>query len=38
VVADWFLKHVVPEAQGLKAGATAGARALYALDAEALAR
>ena len=38
VVADWFLKHVVPEAQGLKAGAAAGARALYALDAEALAR
>jgi hypothetical protein len=38
VVADWFLKNVVAEAQGLKGGAMAGARALYALEAEALTR
>ncbi|MBS0255490.1 MAG: acyl-CoA dehydrogenase [Proteobacteria bacterium] len=37
VVADWFLTNVVTEAQGLKASAMAGARELYALDAETLA-
>ena len=37
VVARYFLDHVVPEAAGLKASATAGAATLYALDAEELA-
>jgi 3-(methylthio)propanoyl-CoA dehydrogenase len=37
VVARYFIEHIVPEAQGLKAAATAGASLLYALDAEALA-
>jgi alkylation response protein AidB-like acyl-CoA dehydrogenase len=37
VVADYFAAHLVPEARGLKAAATAGAALLYALDAEALA-
>ena len=37
VVARYFLEHLVPEAMGLKAAATAGAALLYALDAEALA-
>ena len=34
----FFLDRIVPEANGLKAAATAGADALYALDAEQLAR
>ena len=37
VVARYFLDHLVPEAAGLRAAATAGAALLYALDAEALA-
>ncbi len=37
VVARYFLEHLVPEAMGLKAAATAGSALLYALDAEALA-
>ncbi|WP_374530049.1 acyl-CoA dehydrogenase [Novosphingobium sp.] len=37
VIARYFAEHIVPEAQGLKAAATAGAGLLYALDAEALA-
>ncbi len=37
VMARYFNEHLVPEAQGLKAAATAGAGLLYALDAEALA-
>ena len=37
VVARYFLDHLVPEARGLKASATAGAALLYALDAAALA-
>ena len=37
VIARYFLEHIVPEALGLKAAATAGAQLLYALDAEALA-
>ena len=37
VIARYFLEHLVPEALGLKAAATAGAELLYALDAEALA-
>ena len=36
VVARYFLDHLVPEARGLKASATAGAALLYALDADAL--
>ena len=36
VIARYFLEHLVPEAMGLKAAATAGASLLYALDAEAL--
>ncbi len=36
VIARYFLEHLVPEALGLKAAATAGAQLLYALDAEAL--
>jgi alkylation response protein AidB-like acyl-CoA dehydrogenase len=38
VVARYFLDHVVAEALGLKASATAGAGLLYELDAEELAR
>jgi hypothetical protein len=38
VVARYFLDHVVPEAAGLRAAATAGAQLLYELDAEALAQ
>ncbi|HZU62388.1 MAG TPA: acyl-CoA dehydrogenase [Novosphingobium sp.] len=37
VVARYFLSHILPEAQGLKASAMAGADLLYALDAAALA-
>ena len=37
VIARYFLEHLVPEAMGLKAAATAGSALLYALDAEALA-
>ena len=37
VVARYFIEHLVPEALGLRAAATAGAGLLYALDAEALA-
>ena len=37
VIARYFLEHLVPEALGLKASATAGAELLYALDAGALA-
>ena len=37
VIARYFLEHLVPEALGLKAAATAGAQLLYVLDAEALA-
>ena len=37
VIARYFIEHLVPEAHGLKAAATAGAGLLYALDAEALA-
>ncbi len=37
VIAGYFNSHLVPEARGLKAAATAGADLLYALDAEALA-
>ncbi|MEJ6010278.1 acyl-CoA dehydrogenase [Novosphingobium aquae] len=37
VVARWLLDHLVPEAAGLKASATAGAALLYALDRESLA-
>jgi len=37
VVVRYFLEQLVPEAQGLKASALAGAGLLYALDAEALA-
>ena len=37
VVARYFLDHLIPEARGLKASATAGAALLYALDAAALA-
>jgi hypothetical protein len=37
VVARYFHRHVVAEASGLKASATAGAELLYALDAEGLA-
>ncbi|MFM2301320.1 MAG: hypothetical protein RLZZ84_1056 [Pseudomonadota bacterium] len=37
VIARYFIEHLVPEAQGLKAAATAGAGLLYALDAKALA-
>jgi hypothetical protein len=36
VVTRYFLDHIVPEAGGLKAAATAGAALLYELDAEAL--
>jgi alkylation response protein AidB-like acyl-CoA dehydrogenase len=35
-VAGFYLEQVAPEALGLEASATAGAEALYALDAEAL--
>ncbi|MDR2857066.1 MAG: acyl-CoA dehydrogenase [Novosphingobium sp.] len=38
VVARYFLGHVVPEAAGLRAAATAGAALLYELDAEGLCR
>jgi hypothetical protein len=38
VVARYFLEHVVPEAAGLKAAASAGAALLYQLDAEGLAQ
>ena len=38
VVARFFLDHLVPEARGLEASATAGAALLYRLDAEGLAR
>lgn len=37
VIARYFIDHLVPEAAGLKASATAGAGLLYALDAETLA-
>ena len=37
VIARYFLEHLVPEALGLKAAASAGAQLLYVLDAEALA-
>ncbi len=37
VIARYFVEHIVPEARGLKAAATAGADLLYALDAAALA-
>ncbi len=37
VIARYFLEHIVPEALGLRAAATAGAELFYALDAEALA-
>jgi 3-(methylthio)propanoyl-CoA dehydrogenase len=37
IVARYFAEHLVPEARGLKAAATAGAGLLYALDAAALA-
>lgn len=37
VIARYFVEHIVPEARGLKAAATAGAGLLYALDAAALA-
>jgi 3-(methylthio)propanoyl-CoA dehydrogenase len=37
VVARYFLDHVVPEASGLAASASAGAALLYALDAAELA-
>jgi 3-(methylthio)propanoyl-CoA dehydrogenase len=36
VVTRYFIEHLVPEARGLKAAATAGAGLLYALDAESL--
>lgn len=36
VTTRYFLDHVVPEAAGLKAAATAGADLLYTLDADAL--
>ncbi len=36
VTARYFLDHVVPEASGLKAAATAGAGLFYQLDADAL--
>ena len=36
VTTRYFLDHIVPEAAGLKAAATAGADLLYALDADAL--
>lgn len=36
VVARYFIEHIVPEALGLRAAATAGSRLLYALDLEAL--
>ena len=37
VIARYFIEHIVPEAQGLKAAALAGSDLLYALDAAALA-
>ncbi len=37
VIARYFLEHIVPEALGLKAAATAGAALLYKLSAEDLA-
>ena len=37
VIARYFAEHLVPEARGLKAAATAGAGLLYALDSAALA-
>ncbi len=37
VIASYFIDHLVSEASGLKASATAGAGLLYALDAETLA-
>ncbi len=37
VIARYFVEHIVPEARGLKAAATAGADLLYTLDAAALA-
>jgi hypothetical protein len=37
VTVRFFLDRIVPEAAGLKAGATAGADGLYVLPAEALA-
>ena len=37
VIARYFIDHLVSEAAGLKASATAGADLLYALDAETLA-
>ena len=37
VIARYFVEHIVPEARGLKAAATAGAELLYTLDAAALA-
>ncbi len=37
VTARYFLSHIVPEAAGLKAAATAGSELLYALDADTLA-
>jgi hypothetical protein len=36
VTVRFFLDRIVPEAAGLKAGATAGAEGLYDLPAEAL--
>ncbi len=36
VIARYFIEHIVPEAQGLKAAALAGSDLLYALDAAAL--
>jgi hypothetical protein len=36
VIARYFLAHLVPEALGLEAAATAGAGLLYQLDAESL--
>ncbi|MDP3906248.1 acyl-CoA dehydrogenase [Novosphingobium sp.] len=37
VIARYFVEHIVPEARGLKAAATAGTDLLYALDAATLA-
>jgi hypothetical protein len=37
VTARFFLDRIVPEASGLKAGATAGAETLYALESAQLA-
>lgn len=37
VTVRYFIDHIVPEAMGLKAAATAGAALLYAIDSEALA-